>query len=142
MTTTHRPATNAPAGSLDVLVLNARGIKSSSTLRILRLLCVVECAGVRFKTRSKRSRNGPDWNASGTLTFRAPVEDARATEVRVSVWDKRGSGHKLMGSARVALADCAPFDDDDDDTTDGMREMTLELQGGKFEGGTVRLRVR
>lgn len=136
---THSPATNAPAGALDVLVLHARGIKSSSTLRILRLLCVVECAGVRFKTRSKRSRNGPDWNASGTLTFRAPVEDARATEVRVSVWDKRGSGHKLMGSARVALADCA---NDADDTTDGMREMTLELQGGKFEGGTVRLGVR
>lgn len=136
---TRSPATHAPAGALDVLVLHARGIKSSSTLRILRLLCVVECAGVRFKTRSKRSRNGPDWNASGTLTFRAPVEDARATEVRVSVWDKRGSGHKLMGSASVALADCA---NDDDDTTDGMREMTLELQGGKFEGGTVRLGVR
>lgn len=132
---TRSPATHAPAGALDVLVLHARGIKSSSTLRILRLLCVVECNGVRFKTRSKRSRNGPDWNASGTLTFRAPVEDARATEVRVSVWDKRGSGHKLMGSARVALADCATVED-------GMREMTLELHGGKFEGGTVRLGVR
>jgi len=134
-------ANGAAFGALDVLVLNARGIKSSSALRILRLLCVVECAGVRFKTRSRRSRNGPDWNASGTLAFRAPLEDESATEVRVSVWDKRGSGHKLMGSARVALTDCE-VEETTTTTTGGMREMTLELRGGKFEGGTVRLNAR
>jgi hypothetical protein len=92
-----------PHGCLNVVVHGARNVKSSSALRILRLLCVVECAGARFKTRSKRTRGAPDWHAAGRLTFSSARDALEDDVVRVSVWDKRHGGHKCMGSAETPL---------------------------------------
>jgi len=120
----------SPHGCLNVVVHGARNVKSSSALRILRLLCVVECAGARFKTRSKRTRGAPDWHAAGRLTF-ASARDAREDDVvRVSVWDKRHGGHKCMGSAETPLRDVA---------LDSGREQCVMLTGGKFDGAYVTL---
>ena len=120
----------SPHGCLNVVVHGARNVKSSSALRILRLLCVVECAGARFKTRSKRTRGAPDWHAAGRLTF-ASARDAREDDVvRVSVWDKRHGGHKCMGNAETPLRDVA---------LDSGREQCVMLTGGKFDGAYVTL---
>ena len=118
-------------GALDVTVINATNIKTSSSLRILRLLCVVECAGARFKTKSKRGRSNPTWSQSGTLTFNRAI-DAGET-IRVSVWDKRGDGHKCMGSAAFALERLR---------RDARETLELDLEGGKYPGGRVTVSVK
>jgi hypothetical protein len=118
-------------GTLDVTVINATNIKTSSSLRILRLLCVVECAGARFKTKSKRGRSNPTWSQSGTLTFNRAI-DAGET-IRVSVWDKRGDGHKCMGSAAFALERLR---------LDARETLELDLEGGKYPGGRVAVSVK
>jgi len=131
MPETTTQATSTSYGSLDVTVLGAQNLKTSSGLRILRVLCVVECAGARFKTKSARARANPTWNASGSLAFDRFV--SLDEEVRVSVWDKRGDGHKCMGSGAFALGT----------TRAGEREpRTLELAGGKYSGGRVSLIVK
>jgi len=119
-----------PHGCLNVVVHGARNVKSSSALRILRLLCVVECAGARFKTRSKRTRGAPDWHAAGRLTFSSARDALEDDVVRVSVWDKRHGGHKCMGSAETPLRDVA---------LDSGREQCVMLTGGKFDGAYVTL---
>ena len=118
-------------GTLDVNVINATNIKTSSSLRILRLLCVVECAGARFKTKSKRGRSNPTWSQSGTLTFNRAIEAGEA--IRVSVWDKRGDGHKCMGSAAFALERLR---------LDARETLELDLEGGKYPGGRVTVSVK
>ena len=128
-----------PHGALDVVVYGARGIKSSSSLRILKLLCVVECAGARFKTRSKRTRGSPEWHASGRLTFRAPVR-VDDEVVRVSVWDKRMGGHKCMGSATASLRDVVAGT-----YANGKKGPTpwnLALEGCKYPGASVQVNLR
>jgi len=128
-----------PHGALDVVVYGARGIKSSSSLRILKLLCVVECAGARFKTRSKRTRGSPEWHASGRLTFRAPVR-VDDEVVRVSVWDKRMGGHKCMGSAAASLRDVVAGT-----YANGTKSPTpwnLALEGCKYPGASVQVNLR
>jgi len=128
-----------PHGALDVVVYGARGIKSSSSLRILKLLCVVECAGARFKTRSKRTRGSPEWHASGRLTFRAPVR-VDDEVVRVSVWDKRMGGHKCMGSASASLRDVVAGT-----YANGTKSPTpwnLALEGCKYPGASVQVNLR
>ena len=118
-------------GALDVTVISATNIKTSSSLRILRLLCVVECAGARFKTKSKRGRSNPNWSQSGVLTFNRAI-DADET-IRVSVWDKRGDGHKCMGSAAFALRQL---------TRGAPETLALALEGGKYPDGRVTVRVK
>ena len=128
-----------PHGALDVVVYGARGIKSSSSLRILKLLCVVECAGARFKTRSKRTRGSPEWHASGRLTFRAPVR-VDDEVVRVSVWDKRMGGHKCMGSATASLRDVVAGTYANG--KNGPTPWNLALEGCKYPGASVQVNLR
>jgi len=124
------PSTSAH-GRLDVEIARARGIKSPNAFGLSKLIAVVECCDARFRTRSRRCRSNPDWNAHGYVEFaRAPAADER---VRVSVWDARARGAvECRGSGTLALASEAI----------GSEEwIDLELSGVGGGCGTVRMRA-
>ena len=121
----------SPHGRLHVEIARARGIKSPTTFGLSKLIAVVECCDARFRTRSRRCRSNPDWNARGTVTFaRAPTADER---VRVSAWDARGGGTvECRGSGTVALAS---------EAIESGGWIDVGLSGVDGACGTVRMRA-
>ena len=137
---THRSSPSA-YGHLVVDVHDARSITTPKfTKKFIssysRLLCVVECADGRHRTRSRRTMSGnATWNERDAIVTFERAVDVDEDFVRISVWDKRGrEAHECRGSARIALRDPA--------IERGLVTVVSLVDGDGGYAGEVKLRAR
>lgn len=137
---THRSSPSA-YGHLVVDVHDARSITTPKLTKKFissysRLLCVVECADGRHRTRSRRTMSGnATWNERDAIVTFERAVDVDEDFVRISVWDKRGrEAHECRGSARIALRDPA--------IERGLVTVVSLVDGDGGYAGEVKLRAR